>query len=60
MVFYVAYSAMLINEYNQDIVYPADLSRGAQITLPASLLSQVQPIGEEYYMCAHPLVGTSS
>lgn len=37
---------MLINEYDKDIVYPDDLSRGAQITFPSSLLNEVQPNGE--------------
>lgn len=42
----LAYSAMRITDYGQDIVYPADLSRGAQITLPSSLLNESRATGE--------------
>ena len=41
-----AYNAILITDYTQDIMYPADLSKGAQITLNPGLLGQIQPTGE--------------
>ena len=40
-------SAMLISSpYNQSVVYPADVSEGAQVTIPASILQQVNATGK--------------
>lgn len=42
----LALSAVYITEYDQDIVYPADLTRGAQVTLPSRVLNQSSANGK--------------
>lgn len=55
----IVYSAMRITDYNQDIVFPTEFST-AQITLPTSLLADIQPTGKLECMYVHVLTDATS